>query len=178
MNAATAACSFWDLLRQSGGSFEATISGISMQPTLAHGARVRIRPLAAADYRTGQIAACVLGGSEIFAHRIVHCTPRSPVIVTRGDNHVLCDPPTRKAGILGVIEAYWNGVEWVPPGPEVASRMPAVSVAHLRAIRACLCVHFEVARHVAGTTLHVARGLGRTRLRAALVIGRARREDA
>jgi hypothetical protein len=149
--------SFWDLLRNSGGVFESTISGTSMEPTLSHGARVRIRPLAQHKYHVGQIVACVLK-DELFAHRIVFCEPQ--VIVTQGDNHVLCDPPTPKREILGVVDEYLSGDVWKAPGAAPPPRFPGIAAANLRMVRACLHVHFQLGRRAAGTTLHVGRFLG------------------
>jgi hypothetical protein len=148
--------SFWDLLRNSGGVFESTISGTSMDPTLPHGARVRIRPLAQREYHEGQIVACVLK-DELFAHRIVFCELQA--IVTQGDNRVLCDPPTRKNQILGEVAEYCVGDGWIAPGAPPRPRRPGVTAANLRMVRACTRVHFELGRRVAGTVLHVGRFL-------------------
>jgi hypothetical protein len=149
-----AARTFWDLLRQSGGAYEATIDGTSMLPTLAHGARVRIRPLPLEAYSEGQIVACALG-DELFAHRIVHC--EADAVVTRGDNRVLCDPPTGKTDIIGVVLEHQVGGSWVPCALAPLPRLPRVTAANERLVRACMLMHFDFARRVAGTVLHVGR---------------------
>ena len=146
--------SLWDLLRDSGGVFESTISGTSMEPTLPHGARVRIRPRAPNEYHEGQIVACVLK-DVLFAHRIVFCGQEA--IVTQGDNRVLCDPPTPKREILGGVEEYSLGGQWITPGVAPPPRLPRIAAANLRMVRACLHLHFELGRRAAGTTLHVGR---------------------
>jgi hypothetical protein len=149
-----AARSFWDLIRDSGGVYESTISGTSMEPTLAHGASVRIRPLPRGAYREGQIVACALK-DELFAHRIVFCGAEA--IVTRGDNRVLCDPPTPKGEIVGLVEACRTGESWSAPAGPPAPRWPAITSSNLRLVRASLDVHPELGRRVAGTVLHIGR---------------------
>jgi len=145
---------FWDLLRESGGAYEATIHGWSMEPTLPHGARIHIQPLPPREYRNGHIVACSLG-DELFAHRIVHCI--EDAVLTRGDNRVLCDPPTAKRHIIGVVLDQCVGGEWVAPGPAPPSRLPRVTAANERLVRACLHAHLEFSRRVAGAVLHLGR---------------------
>lgn len=145
---------FWDLLRLSGGAYEATIHGTSMEPTLLHGARIRIRPLPPQDYREGQVVACALG-DELFAHRIVHCAERA--VLTRGDNRVLCDPPTDKAHVIGVVLEHWEEGQWMPLAAGPSSRLPRLTSANERLVRACLGTHLDFSRRVAGTVLHLGR---------------------
>jgi len=148
--------SFWDLLRDSGGLYESTVSGASMEPTLLHGERVRIRPLPPGTYREGEVVACILK-DEIFAHRIVYGTAQA--IVTRGDNRILCDPPTAQGEILGLVSEVWRGGAWAVAGPQPPSRHPRLTALNLAMLRACMALHFDFARAVAGTTLHVGRFL-------------------
>lgn len=145
---------FWDLLRESGGAYEATIHGSSMEPTLTHGNRVRIRPLPPLEYREGQVVACQLG-DELFAHRIVHCA--QDAVLTRGDNRVLCDPPTGKGHIIGAVLEHHVAGAWVPPAAAPTPRLPRLTAANERLVRACMRMHFNFARRVAGTVLHVGR---------------------
>ena len=145
---------FWDLLRQSGGVYEATLHGWSMEPTLRHGTRIRIRPLAPHEYREGQIVACTLG-DELFAHRVVHCAHHA--LLTRGDNRVLCDPPTPRADVIGVVVEQWADDAWIPPGGAPPPRWPRLTSANDRLVWACLGAHLEFSRRVAGTVLHVGR---------------------
>lgn len=158
---------FWDLLRSSGCVFEADVKGSSMEPTLPDGARVRIRPVPAEEYRTGHVVACVASG-ELFAHRIVFCGLRGrsrDVVITQGDNLLLCDPPTRKSDILGLVSEYLAAGKWCPPGPFEASGRGrgAVARAHLELLRLCVSIHYEVGRRVGGSLLLVASFLRRAR---------------
>jgi len=166
--------SFWDLLRGSDGIFESTVKGTSMEPTIPDGSRVRIRPQTIQDYQVGQIIACVLK-DEIFAHRIVHCAPGTraqDAVITLGDSHALCDPPTRKGDILGRVTEFSKDGEWRVPESR-ANRTPmrhAVSVMHRFLIWRCLQVHFELAWRVAGTSLIIGSWVHRGRA----LLGRSR----
>ena len=152
--------SLWQILHDSGQVFESSIKGVSMAPTMPEGARVRIQPLPAAAYRMGQVVVCELD-DILFAHRIVRCTSsgrRSDFVMTQGDGHILCDPPTRKISILGVITEYRAGGDWHVPGPSRMRRpgIQAISALHQSVIWLCLYVHYEFARRVAGTSLILA----------------------
>ena len=71
---------FWQLLRGSGATFEATVAGVSMLPTLADAARIRIEPRPEGDYAVGDVVVCVLR-DELYAHRIVRrCGGRDPAV--------------------------------------------------------------------------------------------------
>jgi hypothetical protein len=160
MDETPATQSFWEMLRNSGRVFESSIKGISMEPTIPEGARVRIRPRPADTYQLGQIVACELN-DVLFAHRIVYCGSAGrcrDFVLTQGDGHVLCDPPTRKSKILGVIEGFWVDGAWRKPGPPLTRgrSLRAVSMLHQLLIRMCLPVHYEFARRVAGTSLILA----------------------
>jgi hypothetical protein len=148
---------WWDLLRGSGATFEAPIRGVSMLPTLAPGQRVRIRPLPGADYRIGDVVVCVLR-DELFAHRIVRRQGRGAreAVITLGDNRQLCDPPTRVRDILGRVESALHGNDWRPLPAPPRPAPPRAARCHGALIGACLVLHFEVARRVAGTSLLLA----------------------
>ena len=145
------------LIRKSGGGFESTISGTSMQPTIPDGARIRISPPESGEYQVGQIVACVLGDS-LFAHRIVYCgrSGRSGAyVLTQGDGWALCDPPTRKTAILGIVTEISKGGDWRTPtgGAARGSWMQAVATASFWLNRLSLLLHPEFSRRVAGTCL-------------------------
>ena len=146
------------LLRKSAG-FESTIVGISMEPTIPNGANIRIRPLITSEYKEGQVVACVVGNS-LFAHRIVYCgqgARSAAYILTQGDGWVLCDPPTPKNNILGMITEYSDGVIWRTPATG-RLRTPwknMVSIASFWLIRLSLAIHYEFARRVAGLCLRI-----------------------
>jgi hypothetical protein len=155
-----AGAAFWRLLRGSGSTLEATIAGRSMLPTLRDGDRVRLRPVAAADYRDGDVVVCVLK-DELFAHRVVHRCGRGAddCVVTLGDGRRLCDPATRVSDILGRVEATWREETWValpdPPPRGAAARAAIGFNCHLLA--ACLRLHYGLARRLQGTLLWGAR---------------------
>jgi hypothetical protein len=144
-----------------------------MAPTIPHGARIKIQPLDADEYREGQVVACATGGA-MFAHRIVYAgrgRVASGFVVTKGDGWVLCDSPTRRWAIMGQVTAYaLNGVWQAPLGPSAHERWKQfVSRANLNLIRLSLGVHNEFARRVAGIFLVVGglcKGLAAMRPRA------------
>jgi hypothetical protein len=138
-----------------------------MEPAIPDGARVRIRPVPADDYRAGHVVACVTSG-ELFAHRIVFCGMRGRsrgLVITLGDNLLLCDPPTRKSDILGLVSEYLAGGIWRPPGPpEPRGRLrAAVMYGHRALLRICLSIHYEFGRRIGGITLLAAVFLKRIR---------------
>lgn len=147
------------LLQKSGTDLESRIAGSSMEPAIPHDARIRIRPQEHQDYREGQVVACVSGNS-LFAHRIVYSGRdgrTGEFILTRGDGWVLCDPPTRKSNILGLVTEFCSGGAWSAPLGHV-SRSPVrrlTAGASFWLVRLSLAVHHEFARHVAGGCLHV-----------------------
>ncbi len=157
------------LLRKSRTAFESSISGISMEPTIPHGARIRIRPAEDDNYQVGQIVACVIGDS-LFAHRIVYCGHAGrggSVVLTQGDGWILCDPPTRKSLILGVVVQFFDGDAWRAPAGRIGrgSWEEGVAGASYWLVRFSLLIHREFARRVAGTCLTLGSIFKRLRLR-------------
>jgi len=145
------------LLRASGREIESTIRGVSMEPTIPNGARIKVCPPESGDYRIGEIAVCLIEKTQ-FAHRIVYCGgigKTSAFVLTQGDRSLLCDPPTRKSEILGVVKAFSvDGIWHVPAGrPSRRPWQQALADGHVRMIEMCLGVHHEFARRVSGTFL-------------------------
>jgi len=140
------------LLSRSRREIESTIDGVSMEPTIPHGARIKVCPPAPSGYHVGQIVVCVIQNT-LYAHRIVYCgsTGRvEPFVLTQGDGWVLCDPPVRKSAILGVVKEFFIEGTW-QVAAEQASRPPwrrAMATTHAALIRSCLTVHHEFARRV------------------------------
>lgn len=130
-----------------------------MEPAIPHNARIRIRTRESVDYREGEIVACVVGDS-LFAHRIVYCGQGSRTrgfVVTQGDGWMLCDPPTHKERILGIVAEFCDRDRWTAPPPP-ADRgwvRGIIRKASLWLVRLSLAVHYEVARRVAGFFLTV-----------------------
>lgn len=155
------------VLRKAGRIVESTINGTSMAPTIPHGARIRICPRHPAQLRVGQIGVCV-GAHQLIAHRIVYCGGgRSDAFVlTQGDGWLLCDPPTRKDAILGVVDEFSIDGVWKAPAQHASrsSWQQALAAGHLWLIEACLAIHHGLARYVsrasfvARTTLMRIRG--------------------
>jgi hypothetical protein len=77
--------------------------------------------------------------------------------VTRGDNRALCDPPTSRGDIIGVVREQWAAGEWVALAAAPSPRLPRLTAANDGLVIACMRLHFDFARRVAGTTLHLGR---------------------
>jgi hypothetical protein len=150
---------FWQLLRGSGATFEAAVAGVSMLPTLADAARIRIEPRPADDYAVGDVVVCVLR-DELYAHRIVRrCgTGGDACVVTLGDNRRLCDPPARVSDLLGRVEAVWRGGDWcpLPAAPRRGPVARALLAANQALLAGCAKFDYVLARRVAGALLRVA----------------------
>ena len=146
---------FGALLGRSGRTIESEISGTSMGSTLPSGCRIRIRPLASEEYRSGQVVAFV-AGSALFAHRIVYCGRQG--VLTRGDSHTLCDLPVPMSAIVGVVSDYFVNGKWhlldnsAPLDGEMKKRNRVIE----GLLRVCLQIDIRVARRVSRILLWLA----------------------
>lgn len=82
------------------GSARIRVRGTSMEPTVAGGTTVRVTRARFADVVPGTVVA-FRGGPGMVVHRVVERTGR--LLLTRGDNMQLFDPPVDEASFLGVV---------------------------------------------------------------------------
>ena len=75
--------------------------GSSMLPTIRPNTEVRIRRAGVEDVAVGDVA-LIRVPDGVRLHRVVEKHGNS--LVTRGDNHRHCDPPTEADRVLGVLE--------------------------------------------------------------------------
>ena len=140
------------LISRSRREIESTVNGVSMSPTIPHGARIKVCPPESPGYHVGQIVVCVIQNA-LYVHRIVYCGSSGrvePFVLTQGDGWLLCDPPVRKSAIIGVVKEFSVEGAW-HVAAEHASRRPwrrAVAATHVLLIRSCLAIHHQLARRV------------------------------
>jgi hypothetical protein len=147
---------FGALLGRSGKAIESEISGTSMGSTLPSGCRIRILPLSDEEYRKGRVVAFV-AGSAIFAHRIVYRSGQA--VLTRGDNHALCDLPVPVGAILGIVSECLMDGEWrpfndsVPHSSEMGKRSRMIETL----LRVCLQIDIGLAQRASRILMRLAR---------------------
>ena len=156
------------LLKKSGQSIESVVHGKSMEPTLPDGAAIRIGPLEPGVFRVGQIVVCT-NAHKLIAHRIVYAGTggrRHSMVLTQGDGCLLCDPPTRKDAIQGVVMAIRIDGHWQEPAASWVRRywQQIVARAHVYLIRTCLAVDWRFARLVARGLIVIAAAPRRFRI--------------
>lgn len=78
------------------------VTGDSMLPTIAPGARVALEPAPFEQVAPGDVVGFVCQG-DLFVHRVVE--HRGESLVTRGDNKPLLDPPVDCASYIGRVTA-------------------------------------------------------------------------
>jgi hypothetical protein len=136
------------LLKRSESILESQVRGHSMGPTLPDGVHVRIQ---CGTRRVRQPGAVVTFLTEpgLVTHRVVAC--RGDHVLTRGDATGACDPPVPLDCVLGTVDAWRLGNNWLPvPGPprrSLAGRFG--SALSLFAVLAALAVHPRLAKRVA-----------------------------
>jgi hypothetical protein len=103
------------LTRKNAAVIHSDLRGTSMGSAIPDGARIRIRSGPEEVWRRGQVIA-FLAGSRVIAHRIVHEGHRANArnfVVTQGDGNWFCDPPVNRSTILGEVEAFSAGGDWL-----------------------------------------------------------------
>jgi len=142
------------LLSRAGRTLESTIQGSSMGQTIPDGARIRIEPRPAPNYRRGQIVACLERGL-LFAHRVVHV--HGDALITQGDGWTYCDPPMRTSQVIGeVVSCNQDGLWHTPAESAVRSPCEAHAAArHVRVVARCLAINLGFARLVARQIIRV-----------------------
>ncbi|HEY7060842.1 MAG TPA: S24/S26 family peptidase [Chloroflexota bacterium] len=145
-------------LRADQPTFETTIRGSSMWPTIRPRTTLRVQVHGPEACERGAVV-FYQGHAGYTVHRVVYRArrgARADWLVTRGDNCLVPDPPVRSDQVVGTIVATQQKTGWQPPGPAPAGAL------HERAIQAAT-LHLLIA------TLWVyppaARGLGRLLLR-------------
>ena len=136
------------LLKRSLSILESQVRGHSMGTTLLNGTHIRIRCGSIAARRPGAVIT-FLTEAGLVTHRVVAC--RRGHVLTRGDATGACDPPVPFDRILGTVEAWRTGAEWLPvPGPprrSLAGRLG--SALSLCSVLAALVIHPRLAKRVA-----------------------------
>ena len=150
------------LLGRDGRTIESTIVGHSMERTLVHGSRVRIR-CGLTTPSPGTVVVVAVGG-VLFAHRIVgrgRGRRARDFIITRGDHAVVCDSPVATSWVVGVVTEYHDGTAWRPL-PNDPLRSPArawLAAVHRSVMLGALEIHVAVARGVSVIAVVMARAL-------------------
>lgn len=164
---ADAAAALLAAMRRPGASFESTIAGASMAPTIPDRARIRITTTSD-GIGVGDTLACLSRTGTLFAHRAVHRLRRRGVdwVLTVGDGWILCDSPTPASRIVGVVREFDAGQGWTPTaGPARRGWLAGcVSRASVLFVASMLRVHPLLAQHLAGGCLHVGARLKTLRL--------------
>lgn len=151
------------LLKRAGSVIESQIRGRSMGMTLPPGTTIRIRCGMGTDYPEGAVIAFI-AARGVVGHRVVgRATDRQgrPMLLTRGDGMVPCDPPVPPDRVLGEVEAWRHGETWRPlPGPPFAGPGRRLGMAlALHIVRAALQLSPALAASVAETLVAIARRL-------------------
>ena len=136
------------LLKRSERILESQVRGHSMGATLPDGVRVRIRCGTSVAHRPG-IVITFLTEPGLVTHRVLAW--RGGHVLTRGDATGACDPPVPLDRILGTVDAWRTGAEWLPvPGPPRRSLTARFgSALSFLAVSTALAVHPRFAKRVA-----------------------------
>ena len=136
------------LLKRSASILESQVRGHSMGSTLPDGVHVRIQCGTSIARRTG-VVVTFLTEPGLVTHRAI--AYRGGHVLTRGDATGACDPPVPLDRILGTVDAWRMGTEWLPvadpPRRSLAGRIG--SALSLFAVSAALTVHPRLANRVA-----------------------------
>jgi hypothetical protein len=109
--------SFVDLLRNSGRTVESIMVGNSMSPSIPNGSHIRIKCGRSHQQTVGGVVVYFRNGHPVTCHRVVGWGRRKHVkdfVVTRGDGNLVCDVPTPRSTVLGVVTEFCLGEEWHP----------------------------------------------------------------
>ena len=111
-----------------------------MGTALPDGGRIRVRAGADDAWHPGDVIA-FFAGSRIMAHRVVYEGRHGEArryLITQGDANWLCDPPVNRATVVGRVEAYCTGGDWLPVGEPVIAfprhMIAGLSLAVMRAL--------------------------------------------
>ena len=99
----------------------ARFSGVSMQPTIAPGAEVRVH--CGAQVREGDVAVCQ-EGMRVLVHRVIATSFRDGWILTRGDATAVPDFPLPASSVLGRVMGLvaQDSDRDLPAGPDSFAR--------------------------------------------------------
>lgn len=116
-----AAARFW---KKEQRILTARFSGVSMEPTIAPGAEVRVH--CGAQVQEGDVAVCQ-EGARVLVHRVIAVSRERGWVLTRGDATALPDLPVPVSSVLGRITALvtQEGDRDLPPAPDSAARRAA-----------------------------------------------------
>jgi len=158
------------LLQDARRVIESTVVGGSMSPSLPDGARVRIECGNEMDLKPGTVVAFMSGETPIIGHRIVAMGRRirtHNLIVTRGDNSILCDLPIGRNRILGVIVDWYSGNQWRPiPAPRNAGIFHRIMAAIFKSlVIVTLEMNVELSRWISHTLFRASWAVQRIRSR-------------
>ncbi len=109
--------SFADLLRNSGRTVESIMVGSSMSPSIPNGSPIRIKCGRPQQLNIGGVVVYFRNSHPVTGHRVVGWGRRNHVkdlVVTRGDGNLVCDVPTPRSTVLGVVTEFCLAGEWHP----------------------------------------------------------------
>jgi hypothetical protein len=161
-------------LRAPDRSLESTVMGMSMEPGLGPGSRIRIALIPQDRHEAGEVVAYVADG-QVVVHRVAHrgrAAAARGYLITRGDATLVPDPPVDHGRILGTVTGVWRAARWMPPnGPPRRSLRARLARALSLAVAIGALYVSPRAAASALTALHRTAGA----LRAALARGGSRR---
>ncbi len=151
------------LLKRAGSIIESEIRGPSMGRTLEPGTRIRIRCGTGLDFLDGTVIA-FLAGQRLVGHRLVGRTRDrrgQPLLLTRGDGTVVCDPPLDPQAVLGEVIEWLDGDTWrpLPTAPPHSLIGRGVAATILLLIRLALVLDDRLAARTATLLARVGRRL-------------------
>lgn len=108
------------LLKRRDGIVECISRGHSMGQTIPDGTPIRFQCGRSAPV-IGDVIVQLSGPSQLLAHRVVghgKGPHGAAYLITRGDASLICDRPTRRDAVLGIVVERSDGTGWTPiPAP-------------------------------------------------------------
>jgi hypothetical protein len=149
------------LLGDEGQTLESTVAGASMDGTLPPGTRIRVRCGAPSPLEPGTVVVVAVHGGTLFVHRVIAVGKgrrAADFVITRGDGSLLCDGPTHRGWLVGVVTEYHDGGTWrLVPAHRGRSAMARLAAgAHELAMLAALHLDVALARSLARLSLNMA----------------------
>jgi hypothetical protein len=111
-----------ELLRKSERDVESVVQGRSMEPAIAVGDQIRIRPVQRMPDVGTAVAVVTPGG--LVAHRVIdrgYLPWNRGFVLTQGDGTMLCDPPVPVSLVLGEVCVRRHDGGWQAIGPRAQS---------------------------------------------------------
>jgi hypothetical protein len=99
-------------------TFQVTFGGVSMLPTINPGQEVRL--LCTSVLPTPGTVVAFIHRNQIAVHRLLASSRDGQWLITRGDAHVLPDPPVPASAVVGIVET-----EKAAPPPSIIRKSVA-----------------------------------------------------